>query len=99
MRPINNYPLVQPRNNTSSGFIWIYFNPCLIPDCSPHQVKDAVTYVEQGHIRVGPHLVTDPAFLVTRNMQDFITWADGSKIKRQVMAYNDVLDDFDLMNC
>lgn len=62
-------------------------------------VKDAVTYVEQGHIRVGPHLVTDPAFLVTRNMQDFITWADGSKIKRQVMAYNDVLDDFDLMNC
>ena len=25
-----------------------------------------VTFVEQGHIRVGPTTVTDPAFLVTR---------------------------------
>ena len=63
------------------------------------QIKDAVSYVEQGHIRVGPNLVTDPCYLVTRNMEDFITWSDGSKIKRQVMEYNDGLDDFDLMNC
>ena len=63
------------------------------------QVKDAVSYVEQGHIRVGPNLVTDPAYLVSRNMEDFITWADGSKIKRHVMQYNDELDDFDLLNC
>ena len=62
-------------------------------------MKDAVSYVEQGHIRVGPHLVTDPCYLVTRNMEDFITWADGSKIKRHVMEYNDELDDFDLLNC
>jgi len=62
-------------------------------------IKDAVTYVEQGHVRVGPNLVTDPCHLVTRNMEDFITWADGSKIKRHVMEYNDELDDFDLLNC
>ena len=62
-------------------------------------MKDAVSYVEQGHIRVGPNLVTDPAYLVSRNMEDFITWADGSKIKRHVMQYNDELDDFDLLNC
>jgi U3 small nucleolar ribonucleoprotein protein IMP3 len=29
-------------------------------------VKMAVTYCEQGHIRVGPVTVTDPAYLVTR---------------------------------
>ena len=29
-------------------------------------LKAAVTFIEQGHIRVGPELVTDPAFLVTR---------------------------------
>ena len=29
-------------------------------------VKEAVKLVEQGHIRVGPEVVTDPAFLVTR---------------------------------
>lgn len=61
-------------------------------------LKEAVTYIEQGHIRVGPETVTDPAFLVTRNMEDFITWVDSSKIKRKVLQYNDKLDDYDLMN-
>ncbi|MBA0744660.1 hypothetical protein Gogos_007274, partial [Gossypium gossypioides] len=46
-------------------------------------LKEAVTYIEQGHIRVGPETVTDPAFLVTRNMEDFITWVDTSKIRRK----------------
>ncbi|OAY60277.1 U3 small nucleolar ribonucleoprotein protein IMP3 [Manihot esculenta] len=61
-------------------------------------LKEAVTYIEQGHIRVGPETVTDPAFLVTRNMEDFITWVDTSKIKRKVLEYNDQLDDYDVMN-
>ncbi|OWM84708.1 U3 small nucleolar ribonucleoprotein protein IMP3 [Punica granatum] len=61
-------------------------------------LKEAITYIEQGHIRVGPETVTDPAFLVTRNMEDFITWVDSSKIKRKVLQYNDKLDDYDAMN-
>ncbi|KAJ1379123.1 RNA-binding S4 domain [Sesbania bispinosa] len=61
-------------------------------------LKEAVTYIEQGHVRVGPETVTDPAFLVTRNMEDFITWVDSSKIKRKVLQYNDKLDDYDIMN-
>ncbi|KAH9676100.1 S4 RNA-binding domain-containing protein [Citrus sinensis] len=61
-------------------------------------LKEAVTYIEQGHIRVGPETVTDPAFLVTRNMEDFITWVDTSKIKRKVLEYNDKVDDYDAMN-
>ncbi|TPX67884.1 hypothetical protein SpCBS45565_g03489 [Spizellomyces sp. 'palustris'] len=60
-------------------------------------VKQAVVYVEQGHVRVGPETVTDPAYLVTRNMEDFVTWVDTSKIKRKIMKYNDKLDDFDLL--
>jgi len=57
----------------------------------------AVTFVEQGQVRVGPHVVTDPAFLVTRNMEDYVTWVDSSKIRRTVQRYNDKLDDFDLL--
>ncbi|KAI8052186.1 30S ribosomal protein S4 [Syncephalis plumigaleata] len=60
-------------------------------------VKEAVTLIEQGHIRVGVDTVTDPAFLVTRTMEDFVTWVDTSKIKRKIMKYNDKLDDFDLL--
>ncbi|OZJ05435.1 U3 small nucleolar ribonucleoprotein imp3 [Bifiguratus adelaidae] len=60
-------------------------------------VREAVTFVEQGHVRVGPETITDPAFLVNRNMEDFVTWVDTSKIKRKIMKYNDKLDDFDLL--
>jgi hypothetical protein len=48
-----------------------------------------VTFVEQGHIRVGPDTITDPAYLVTRNMEDYVTWVDTSKLRRTVMSYND----------
>jgi U3 small nucleolar ribonucleoprotein protein IMP3 len=61
-------------------------------------LREAVTFVEQGHVRVGPDTVTDSAFLVTRAMEDFVTWVDTSKIKRKVLAYNDKLDDYDLLN-
>ncbi|KAL9066650.1 MAG: hypothetical protein Q9161_007409 [Pseudevernia consocians] len=60
-------------------------------------VTAAVKFVEQGHVRVGPEVVTDAAFLVTRNMEDFVTWVDGSKVKRNVLKYRDKLDDFDLL--
>jgi U3 small nucleolar ribonucleoprotein protein IMP3 len=60
-------------------------------------LKEAVTLIEGGNIRVGPETVTDPAFLVTRSMDDFVTWADSSKIRRTVAKYNDKLDDYDLL--
>ncbi|XP_004363850.1 hypothetical protein CAOG_03011 [Capsaspora owczarzaki ATCC 30864] len=60
-------------------------------------VREAVQLVEQGHVRVGPDAVNDPAFLVTRPMEDFVTWVDTSKIRRHVLKYNDKLDDFDLL--
>ena len=55
----------------------------------PHQVA-----CMQGHVRIGPETVTEPAFLVTRSMEDFVTWVDTSKIKRKISAYNEQLDDF-----
>lgn len=60
-------------------------------------MKEAITYIEQGHVRVGPQVITDPAFLVTRAMEDLVTWTSNSAIKRKVMKYNDKLDDFDLL--
>jgi len=60
-------------------------------------LREACTLVEHGHIRVGPEVVTDPAFIVTRTFEDFITWVDSSKIKRTVARYNDRLDDYELL--
>ncbi|KAJ9192017.1 hypothetical protein DTO166G4_6057 [Paecilomyces variotii] len=60
-------------------------------------IKAAVTFIEQGHVRVGTEVVTDPAYLVSRSMEDFVTWVDSSKIKRTIMQYRDKLDDFELL--
>ena len=83
-------------------------------------VSAGVKFVEQGHVRVGPEVITDPAYLVPRyasrgyavdirNLEDFLTWVDSSKIKRNIMKYSDKvlrslvywanyqLDDFDLL--
>ena len=64
---------------------------------APPAPGQAVSIVEQGHIRCGPEVVTDPTFLVSRQMEDYVTWVDTSRIKRTVMKYNDKLDDFDLL--
>lgn len=60
-------------------------------------VKEAATFVEQGHVRVGPHPVADPAHHVSRSDEDFVTWVDASRVRRAVAKYNDALDDFDLL--
>lgn len=60
-------------------------------------LKEATTFIEQGHVRVGPHTITDPSFMVTRTFEDYVTWVDSSKIKRVVQQYNNKVDDYDLL--
>jgi U3 small nucleolar ribonucleoprotein protein IMP3 len=60
-------------------------------------VQAATKIIEQGHVRVGTETISDPAFLVTKTMEDFVTWVDGSKIKRNILKYREKLDDFDLL--
>eukprot|EP00808_Paulinella_micropora_P008330 g8969.t1 len=61
-------------------------------------VKQAVALVEHGHVRIGPETVTDPAFLVTRTLEDWVSWVDSSKIKQTIVKYHDKLDDFSLLD-
>ena len=58
-------------------------------------IKEAVMYIEQGHVRVGVETITDPAFHVTRNMEDHVTWVKTSSIRKKVLSYNNQYDDFD----
>nr|CAG4647278.1 EOG090X0APJ [Megafenestra aurita]SVE92560.1 EOG090X0APJ [Megafenestra aurita] len=59
-------------------------------------ITTATKFVQQGHVRVGPEIVKDPAFIVTRNMEDFVTWVDSSAIKKHIMEYNEMRDDFSM---
>lgn len=60
-------------------------------------IKNASQLIEHGHVRVGTEVVKDPAFFVSRTMEDFVTWVDSSKIRQHVLEYNDTRDDYDLM--
>ncbi|XP_053633215.1 U3 small nucleolar ribonucleoprotein protein IMP3 [Cherax quadricarinatus] len=74
--------------------------PCIMVrnKMSPN-LSTAITFIEHGHIRVGPEVVKDPAFLVTRALEDYVTWVDTSAIRKHVKEYNEERDDFDLSNC
>ena len=56
-------------------------------------VETASMYVQHGHVRVGPHIVKDPAFLVTRSQEDFLNWTDT--FKRKIAEYNNEVDDYE----
>ena len=60
-------------------------------------VQVANRFVEQGHVRVGTEVVTDPAYLVGRSREDFVTWVAGSKVRKGILRYREKLDDFDLL--
>lgn len=56
-------------------------------------IETAAMYVTHGHVRVGPHIVRDPAFVVTKNQEDFLTWTDS--FKKKIQEYNNEVDDYE----
>ncbi len=41
--------------------------------------------------------MTDPALLLTRTMEDHLTWVDSSSIKKKIQNYKDQRDDYDML--
>lgn len=54
-------------------------------------LKNATDLIEQGHVRVGAEQVKDPAYIVSRTLEDFVTWVDNSAIRKHVLEYNDLV--------
>lgn len=58
-------------------------------------LKMATELIEQGHVRIGPDICLDPARIISREHEDFITWRNKSKIRERLNEYNDEKDDFE----
>lgn len=54
----------------------------------------AAKTIHHGHVRVGTTQMRDPAFLVPRGQEDYVTWMTESKIRQHVDAFNAKRDDF-----
>ncbi len=61
-------------------------------------LQEAETFIQQGHFMIGNEIIKDPDFLVSRRMEDHISWNDRSKIKQKIDDYQNKLDDFNLIN-
>lgn len=55
-------------------------------------LSTAVEYVKHGHVKVGPNVVRDPAFIVTRDCEDYVSWS--SKMRQKIDEYNGERDDY-----
>ena len=58
-------------------------------------LKEATSFIQQGHITIGTECIKDYNMQITRKMEDNITWTDGSKIKKKIAEYQNKLDDYD----
>ncbi len=56
--------------------------------------KDADKFIQQGHVKLGIRVCNDPSILVGKEMEEFITWVDDSKIKKKIDEMNEEEDDF-----
>lgn len=83
-------------NITATGFCRRRLPVVMIRNKMSQNLKDATQMIEHGHVRVGPDVIKDPAYLVTRTLEDFVSWTDSSKIRKHVLEYNDMRDDFEM---
>lgn len=81
---------------TASSFCRRRLPVVMVRNKMAQNLKDATQMIEHGHVRVGPDVVKDPAYMVSRTIEDFVTWVDSSKIRKHVLDYNDMKDDFEM---
>jgi U3 small nucleolar ribonucleoprotein protein IMP3 len=84
--------LEMARNVSASRFCRRRLPLVMIRNKMAQTITAAVKFVEQGHVRVGPERVTDPAFLVSRKLEDYITWTDTSAIRKQIQEYSGLVN-------
>ena len=58
-------------------------------------LRESETFIQHGHVMIGNDTIKDVDYLVTRKMEDHITWNDQSKIKKRIQEFKDKVDDYD----
>ncbi|ELP93847.1 U3 small nucleolar ribonucleoprotein IMP3, putative [Entamoeba invadens IP1] len=54
------------------------------------------TMITHGHVKVGPDIIRNPAFLISRTKEDYVSWDDQSKMRKKINEFNDAVDDYDI---
>ncbi len=55
---------------------------------------NADKFVQQGHVKLGNRIISNTSTLVSRAMEEFVKWAENSKIKKKIDEVNNEYDDY-----
>lgn len=101
IKPIKDLKII-PKVNLESCFDVKIEDICerrisniLVKNKMVENLRDAVKFVEQGHVSIGVKVVSDGNVLVSEEMEKYVRWSYGSKIKRKVDEFNEGVDDYD----
>ncbi|KAM0673317.1 U3 small nucleolar ribonucleoprotein imp3 [Gurleya vavrai] len=91
---IESKKLIDCSNINVSSFCKRRISYIMIKNKMVQHTKAAVGFIEQGHVRLGPKIITNPGSIVSRGMEDFVKWKDESKIKQKIEEFKDEKDDY-----
>ncbi|KAL0228786.1 hypothetical protein GEMRC1_013406 [Eukaryota sp. GEM-RC1] len=87
--------LLVAKNLTASAFCRRRLPIIIVKLKMADSPRSATQMIEQGHIRVGTETIMDPAYLVPRHLEDFVTWVDSSKYRQHIAKYQNQYDDYE----
>ena len=61
-------------------------------------LKESESLIRGGHIIVGNKMVKDPEMLISRNLEDYISWKEDSKIRQKIDRFKNNIDDYNYNN-
>jgi U3 small nucleolar ribonucleoprotein protein IMP3 len=91
---IDSKRLVECSKISVSSFCNRRLSSVMIRNKMVPNMKDCVGFIEQGHVRFGSRVVNDPGLIISRGMEDFVTWTDTSKIRQKIGDFKEEHDDY-----
>lgn len=89
--------LAQAEGLPASAFCRRRLAVVLVKSRMADHLRQAVQYIEQGHVCIGDEVATHPALHVTREAEDLLGWKKGSAIERHIKEFANEADDFELL--
>ncbi|KAM0685665.1 U3 small nucleolar ribonucleoprotein imp3 [Conglomerata obtusa] len=94
MGVIDNKKLIECSKVSVSSFCKRRISYVMLKNKMVQHTKAAISFIEHGHVRLGPKIITNSGTIVSRGIEDFVKWVDTSKIKQKIEEFNDEHDEF-----
>lgn len=91
---IENRKLVDCTKVTVSSFCERRISMVLVKKKLVQTFAHADEFVQHGHIRLGTRIINDTSTLISKAMEEYLTWSDKSKLRKKIDEFNEENDDY-----